>query len=231
MINNKQIDFLAKIADLNVHKVNEIVTGISYVNNDSVIKHKHIVEDKCKSISYDYFKEQMGLEDIRFGWLLGENNFLAGGSVLNWIWQENTNEDTDFFFKDPDSAETFGYFLQSIGLIHTKSSGYASTYFSPDNGAIIQAVGTSRQEAYPNPLDNNFGPPEDIIAKFDIHVCKFALTVDTLFYTRKAIENLIKLELDITENIKPHNAIYRINKYTRKGFYPSTNVQDKLQYK
>lgn len=235
MLNNQQVIFLADIADLSIHRVDGVPVAIGVNTNH---------DDKVHSVEYKYFREQMGLEDLRFHWLLGEKNYIAGGSVLNWIWQENTQEDTDFFFEDKDSADTFAYFLESIGLKETKNSGYARTFFSQENGAIIQVVGgrdsgerspmgnmyTPAPPGFPKPLDLNYGTTPDILGRFDIELCKFATDADYVYFTSNSVSDLIRLEIETTESMKEESAVYRLTKYIRKGFYTSTQVERELKY-
>lgn len=216
MLNNYQIQYLAKLTNLNLYYIDDTtISGIGKSKNENIIK--------CP---YENFKVGMGLSDIRFHWLLGDNNFMAGGNVLNWIWGENKNEDVDFFFKNAESAENFILFLESVGARMTKETGYARTLFEEKSKAIIQVVGNINNSAIGVP----HGEISEILGSFDIEVCKFAVDVENVYFTQAAIQHLIRLQLETTESIKPDKAIYRINKYIKKGFYPGSTVLSGLKY-
>lgn len=216
MLSNYQVEYLAKKAELKVHWLdNNTPIGIGRGSDDIV----------C--YPYEDFKLGMGLEDIRFHWLLGDNNFIAGGSVLNWVWQESKNEDTDFFFKTPESSETFMLFLESVGVKKTKETGYAKTLFDSDSNAIIQVVGNRNLEN--NDTGAFYGDVYHILKRFDIELCKFAVDIDNVYFTRRAIQNLISLQLEATDFLES-KSIYRIEKYLRKGFYPGFTIKQGLKY-
>lgn len=194
-----------------------------YIDNMAVSVKR--VADKMITFSYEEFKECMGLEDIRLHWLLSNNNMIAGGSVMNWVWGENTNEDIDFFFKGSDYADTFKNFIQNIGFKSTRVTSYAETFFHPDEAVILQVVGgtgsTSSFRAYGNPYM--------ILDNFDLHVCKFAVDCDNIYTTTRAVQDLLKLTIDGTGNEK-NPFTERIAKYFRKGFYASPRLMKALRY-
>ena len=41
----------------------------------------------------------LGLDDIRFHWMLSDSIYMAGGAVIAWIWPEAVNEDFDFYLE------------------------------------------------------------------------------------------------------------------------------------
>ncbi len=216
MLNSYQIQYLAKLANLSLYYIDD--TTISGVG-----KAKSKVFIKCP---YKNFKIGMGIDDIRFHWLLGDNNFMAGGNVLNWIWGENKNEDVDFFFKNAESAENFILFLESVGAKMTKETGYARTLFEEKSKAIIQVVGNVSNSSLGVP----HGDVSEILGSFDIEVCKFAVDLENVYFTQTALQHLIRLQLETTDSIKLDKAVYRINKYIKKGFYPGETVLHGLKY-
>lgn len=183
------------------------------------------VPDKEIKYPYELFKENMGLDDIRLHWLLGHNNIIAGGSVLNWVWGEETHEDIDFFFRGKEYAETFKHFIKNIGFISSRTSAYAETFFNREGKLIVQVVGgkdtTKDFRAY--------GPPDMILENFDMHVCKFAVDCDYIYTTTRAIQDLLKLTIDTTGHEKPP-FLLRCLKYIKKGFFPSPRVFRALNY-
>jgi len=221
MLKGNQILTLAKIGKLKLRTYNGI--PIAVVNT---------TDNKIK-IPYEKFKSLMQLEDIRLDWLLGRNNMIAGGSVLNWIWGEQTNEDIDFFFRNEESAEIFAQFIKGIGFKHTLTTGYASTYFEEEQGVILQIVGSSSKYTGPHgsvPRDFvDHGTPEEIIENFDFHVCKFAIDHEYVYTTSRAIQDLLMLTIDVTGNEKD-SIKRRVLKYLRKGFFVSSKIRSSIIY-
>lgn len=213
MLNVDQIKFLSKVANIKVKMVGDIPISVKRIS-DREIKYP-----------YELFKQNMGLDDIRLHWLLGHNNIIAGGSVLNWVWGEDTHEDIDFFFRGEEYAENFKLFIQNIGFVSSRISDYAETFFNREGKLIVQVVGginsTKDFRAY--------GPPSMILENFDMHVCKFAVDCDYLYTTARAIQDLLKLTIDTTGYEKIH-FLPRCLKYIKKGFYPSPRVLGALRY-
>lgn len=181
------------------------------------------LDNEVLSYPYDNFKIGMGLEDMRFAWLLGENNFIAGGAVMNWVWQEGKNEDVDFFFKNRESADMFVTFLESIGSVEKKSTSYARTLFNKESKAIMQVVGPQENKPV-GPVA--FGTVEETISRFDIDVCKFAIDVDNIYFTQGAILDLIRLTIEANDSMRAETAVYRISKYLKKGFHLGATLAD-----
>jgi len=212
MLNNEQITFLAKLANLDIYTYDELIIGVNNRKHSSVII-KH---------SYDDFRAKMGKEDIRLHWLLSDKCFLAGGSVLNWVWGEDKNEDIDFFFTNEDSSQNFRALINNYGFEETQSTHYALTCFNQEEGLIIQVVGSSSaKSANKKRAEFNgfipFGTPEETIGRFDISVCKFSVDCDYIYFTVGAIHDLISMNINASESRR--NTKQRILKYNRKGFY------------
>ena len=224
MLNHAQIQTLAKIGRLGVRCCDGIPISVSCASNRKI------------KYPYDQFRKEMGLEDLRLNWLLGSNNMIAGGSVLNWIWGENTQGDIDFFFKDEESADIFVEFIKPIGFKLTAETNYAATYFESLQGLILQVVGDSTHRADHSPYNSPaaqeivaYGTPEIIIDNFDFHVCKFAVDSDYLHTTSRAIQDLLKMTIDNTGKEKNY-LISRILKYNRKGFFLSPKIKRYMKY-
>jgi hypothetical protein len=230
VLNNEQILTLAEVGKMKVRCCDGIPIAIAGAS------HREI------KYPYELFREKMGLDDLRLNWLLGTNNMIAGGSVLNWIWGENTNGDIDFFFKDEEYADIFVEFIKGIGFKLTAETGYAATYFEPLQGLILQVVGNTNRDPvsntpyYPyNPTIKKesdfeaYGTPQKVIDNFDFHICKFAVDADYLYTTSRAIQDLLKLTIDNTRNEK-RCFLPRILKYNHKGFFLSPSIKRHLKY-
>lgn len=215
MLTPKQIKALAKVGKLRLRAYNGIPIAVAGTPDYEI------------KFPYEKFKILMGLDDIRLDWLLGKNNMIAGGSVLNWIWGENKNEDIDFFFKNQESAEIFTQFIKGIGFKHTMSTGYASTYFEPEQSVILQVVGNADISNPTNFLA--YGEPELVIENFDFHLCRFAIDSEYLYTTSRAIQDLLKLTIDVTGNEKNY-VQQRMFKYIRKGFFLSPRTRGAIIY-
>jgi len=214
MLNQNQIKALAKIAGLRLNYIDDV--PVSVLGSD----------DRYIQYPYEDFKSELELDDIRLQWLLGMDNFVAGGSVLNWIWGEDTNQDVDFFFRQGDKIDTFTAFIESIGFVYTRDTMYAKTYFEPNDNLVIQVVGhidDSHTTFY------SFGHPTQIIDRFDIHLCKFAVDKDYVYMSTQAVRDLLKLTVDATGHEKPL-FINRLFKYIQKGFYCSPRIRMCLKY-
>ena len=216
MLNNSQVEFLSKICDLDVYKYGDLIIS---VNNR---KHKSAI------IKHDYndFKFNMGLSDLRFDWLLTDKIYLSGGCVLNWVWNENKNEDYDFFFTNPDSARNFRSLISNYGFEETSETKYALTCFNREEGLILQVIGGAGKEKK-DEVFNGFiphGTPEETINRFDINVCRFAVDGDNIYFTTSAVMDLINRVVKTTQD--KYNTKERIVKYNQKGFYiPNPEAQ------
>jgi hypothetical protein len=221
VLNHEQIQTLAKIGKMKVRCCDGVPIAIAGAS------HREI------KYPYEQFREEMGLEDLRLNWLLGNNNMIAGGSVLNWIWGENTHGDIDFFFKDEEYADIFVQFIKGIGFKLTSETGYAATYFEPLQGVILQVIGNPERSSYSQQGAKNkftaYGIPQEVIDNFDFHVCKFAVDADYLYTTSRAIQDLLKLTIDNTGNEKNY-FLTRVLKYNRKGFFLSPKVKRLIKY-
>lgn len=211
MLNINQVKFLAKIAKLDTYEYGDVVVGVG--------SRQHI--SACISYPYEDFKQNMGLSDIRFDWLLTDKVFLAGGSVLNWVWGETKNEDIDFFFTNADSASNFRALIGGYGFVETNESRYAMTCFNEEEGVIIQIVGSDDQSGRKDEkIFNGFIPfdtPQETIKRFDIGLCKFAVDGDNVYFTVGAAVDLITKTINNTG--EKYNTKERTLKYNRKGFF------------
>lgn len=212
-LTNAQLCTLVELAGIQTITYGDLLIGVK-TKNDTTI-----------SVPYDYFKQKMGLDNIRFDWLLTDRIFLAGGSVLNWIWNENKNEDIDFFFADKEAARNFGTVIENWGFEQTKSTQYASTYFNAEDGLIVQVVGAEtddRRSKHREQTDEfngfiPFGQPQEILSRFDLEICKFLIDGNYVNFTAKAVVDFISKRL-VVKN-KKYNTPQRLIKYNRKGFY------------
>src|SRR5574337_405011 len=130
MLNNSQIEYLTSLCELNVSKYGNIIISAYTKNKSKTIR--------CK---YEDFKNALGLDDIRFHWMLTDKAYLAGGCCLNWIWGENKNEDIDFFFAHKTHAENFKNLIKNYGFEETCESKYALTFFNREEKIILQIIG------------------------------------------------------------------------------------------
>lgn len=203
MLTTTQIEYLCKIGLITPTIENGIVLYISENLPDCVIYAK-----------YEEFKQQMGLTDINLHWLTTKNAFMAGGAVLNWALSENMNEDFDFFFSDNDCAGRFELVVKNY-FSFCRTTHCATTYMK--DATIIQLVGVEGAHY------SFFGCPREVINRFDIDLCKFAVDNEFVYTTRYAIKDMISKSLHYKEDcqIKYLNqtSSQRLFKYSRKGFY------------
>lgn len=199
------------------------------LSNDKVLILENIVRDSASSfikINYEEFKNRLGLNDIRFHWLLSDNVYIAGGAVLSWVYPEISSGDTDFFFTNISAALRFDEFIRGYEFKLTKNSRYTKTYNYKDQ-FDIQLVGINDPPIKSSFTKGIYGGrffrmPIDTFKDFDFHASMFAVDCD-YFYTRAdAIESIISM--DLTKNNKSHVNKNRFYKYVNKGFKPVKGV-------
>lgn len=173
--------------------------------------------DNFYRCSYDDAKKAMGAEDMRFHWLLTEKLYMAGGSVLNWVWGENKNEDFDFFLTEPNIDFALLNFIKEIGFVKVNKTHYADTY-SDKNNTLVQIVNLQ------------YGTPEKILSNFDINVCRFAVSSEYFYTTRRAVIDLLSMTITLGAKSNNNKAISRLLKYSRKGFYINRHIVDSFNY-
>ena len=209
MLNNEQCKILARYAELKIISDNGLMCSVGEADKNALIK-----------IRLEEFVDRMQLEPMRLSWLLGNNNYIAGGAVLNWILQENKNEDIDFFVKDEEAANMFISFILGLGFVFSSNSGYATTFFNSETGLILQVI------------RRFMGSPERIISTFDINLCKFAIDADHLYTQRYAVLDLLSNMIRINDNhTTKFNILDRVLKYQRKGFFIPNSLRKRLYYK
>lgn len=208
MLTNKRINILCGIIDaIPIHHKDTIVYILDAKRGNDNLR-----------MRYNWIKANMELDDIRFHWLTTKNSFIAGGAVLNWMLQEENNEDTDFFCIDKETSERFDSVIKTY-FSFARETHCAKTYMGIEDGVILQTVGTTCSPG------SFFGRPEEIIKRFDMDVCKFAVDSDTVYTTPSAIIDLISKSLHYNPDnqIKyiTQSSMQRLFKYSRKGFYSS----------
>lgn len=203
----KQLQYLCGLSDFDICYIDGIMTGIKPG------KFKYI------KVPYNEFRQNMGLDDLRFSWLLGHNNMIAGGSVLTWIFKRDNKSDWDFFFTNQESADNFKRIIEGFGFVETKESTYATTHFHPEDKVVIQVVGATNTDWADG---RAYGTPHEVISRFDMGLCRFAVDCDFLYTTTDAIRDLITKSIRIYDNKKL--IIDRLVKYRSKGFYTPDEV-------
>lgn len=214
MLSSRQIKYLAQAANINLVLSGNTPIAVSRTSDYNI------------KVPYQQFAGQMGLDDIRLHWLLGQQNMMAGGAVLNWVWGEERHEDIDFFFESPDGRNDFKLFIENIGFKLSRVSGYAETFFSAESGMIIQLVGRDADK------DSYFGDVTTVIGAFDMYVCRWAVDADHVYFTSRAVQDLLRLVIDTTGKEKETGYLrQRGFKYMRKGFFPSPKIIKDSKYK
>lgn len=209
MLNTAQIEYLAGLSGCRIIKINQ--EPVSIVRPD---KNRKIV------VPYENFKNNMGLEDLDWQVLCGQYNMIGGGAALNWVWQEEKNEDIDFFFLNNEGKRVFASFISapSFGFHCSRETGYADTYFNAERNITFQLVSL------------HYGTPFEILAHFDFGVCKWIVDADNLYTYAHTISDLLAMRLSDTNNktgIKG-SFVARVLKYYRKGFYLDSGISEKL---
>jgi hypothetical protein len=208
VLNNKQIEYLVRLSGSSA--IYEGDQPISILLSDT---DQQIVQP------YETFRNRMGLADLRWHGLLGKRNMIAGGAVLNWVWGENTNEDTDFFFLNADGKNDFASFVSTPAFEFHRSgkTGYADSYFNAENNVLLQLVSFC------------YGEPFNIMRYFDLNVCKWVADADWIYTYRRAITDLLELRMAQTRSPARESPLHRILKYHRKGFFLSTDLMSKIK--
>jgi hypothetical protein len=209
MLTNEQIAYLTKLSDFEDKLVDGKVIG--FIPRTS----------KPIQVPYEDFKAGMGLDDIRFHWMLGKANCLAGGSVLAWVTSQPNTGDYDLFFYDKNAADGFERFITSYGFKTSNETQYALTLFNYDELVKLQIVGGGTRSVYwDGMLDGTrrlFGLPDEVIAGFDIGLCKLAVSASSVYTTTETIRDLITKTIRIAH--KTPGIERRMVKYAVKGYH------------
>jgi hypothetical protein len=202
-------------------KIDGVLTG-SFINDSGANK-----SDEFITIPYEQFKNHMGLEDIRFNWLLGKNNYMAGGLVLNWINSEQKNDDVDFYFFNPQAVENFEVLITELcGFKFTHRSNYAQTYYNPDTNTILQIVDGFIEEIQDGIKGERIliGEPKEVLSGFDFGLCRFAVDENNVFTSVYSIRDLLSKSIRLYKVWNSEQTAARIMKYNKKGFYLSKKM-------
>jgi len=184
----------------------------------------------------------MGLDDIRFNWLTSYNGYIAGGAAMNWVWQENTNQDIDFFFTNEESylnfialAETFGFRKsQRPAAWLAKSDPRNEFTYTRETDATIQVIGGEWQTGttgYRNIYADPYGSTFNTITKFDLRICQFAIDCDNIYFSLNSVGDLITKR--IVENYRKTTKgriASRVRKYIDKGFYDESKSKGNTNF-
>jgi hypothetical protein len=219
VLNNKQIQVLANLSDFELVKFDELIVGLKLPKT-----YKPIM------INYEEFRAAMGLEGLRFHWLCGATNMLAGGSVLDWIEGRTVSSDWDFFFNLPESTEMFKLMAETYGFVSTHLTDYALTCFHPEEYATIQIVGYGHRSKnlgyYDSPAARFFGTPQEVTGRFDLTLCRFAVDADCFYTDTMAIRDLITRSIRLGLVSSPNMTAERVIKYAKKNYYLPQSVFD-----
>lgn len=197
MLSNEQVNFLCDYAGIHKKVQYGLVTGVWPLGKAKTI-----------AIPYEDFKKEMSLSDMRFHFLLGKKNYLAGGSVLDWINGDKVHNDYDMFFENyGESAVAMKSILESLGLKSVGSSGYAESFVSPEDNTIIQLVYFIS------------GHIEDILSGFDMSICSFAIGSDSIYTTDKAIYDLATRRIAKQTAVTGSTNDIRMVKYYKRNYY------------
>jgi len=213
MLNESQVKYLASLHGHEIYIENTLTGLVPRPTNRGIV------------VPYNEFKKNMGLDDIRFNWLITDKNYIAGGSVLSWITQRPNDGDTDFYFKSSKTYEkdtqNFKNCLEEMfKFVETGNSIYAYSYFNSESNSKVQVVSGSMG---PN-AKSLCGRPIDIIKEFDISLCKFAIDNESLYTFSSSIRDLLSKSIRIDNVWNEDLSSPRVMKYSRRGYYTNGNI-------
>lgn len=224
MINPDQTAYLLSLVEPNrvVYDMG-LPVSVHYPKKNEIIK-----------VNYEEFKTCMSLDDIPLHWLTSYNIHMAGGAVMNWVWQENTNNDIDFFFANEGAFFAFSSLISSYGFkeVDTCRKGYGGMSEVPPfkklnnsaEGLMLHLIGGDEwrisKGAYDSITVTPYGDPVSNIRRFDLRVCQFAVDCENIYMSRFGILDLLTKRLVRNFEAKRNSGRFqnRIKKYKEKGF-------------
>jgi len=231
MINAEQANYLLSL----------VKPGKVIYDMDTPVSVHYPRKNELIKVNYEDFKTCMDLEDIPLHWLTSYNIHIAGGAVMNWVWQEHTNNDIDFFFATEGAFHAFESFISSYGFEEMGSSNghYGGQPFkklnNSDEGMVIQLIGGGEwniSQGYDTIRLNPYGDPVENIRRFDIRVCQFAVDCENIYMSRFGVLDLLTKRLIRNAEVKRKQGRFqnRIKKYQEKGFGQAANTDGPTSY-
>lgn len=235
MINSEQANYLLSLAEpAKVVYDMDVPVSVFYPKKNGIVK-----------VNYEEFKLNMGLDDIRLHWLTSYDIHMSGGAVMNWVWQEQTNEDIDFFFASEGAFSGFRSFISSYGF--EEASGRGRTYGpantppyaalnNKDEGILVHLIGGNSWDipdgAYSSFRVSPYGSPIQNIRRFDLRVCQFSVDCENIYMSKFGIIDLLTRRLVRNSEAKRKRGRFegRIKKYRKKGFGESVKSEIPTSY-
>lgn len=215
MLSNKQIEYLVDLCKIRVRRIDSKVVGLFEPNKDIM------------KINYTEFKDSMEIDDIDMHWLTSYNGYIAGGAVLNWVWQENTNRDIDFFFVSEDAYDRFRAMIESFGFVRIDPNN-ALDYSKTDprlpyknSNKKIQVIGGQWEigwRGYEKLHGVPYATPIENIKRFDLRICQFAVDCENVYFSKRAVADLLTRRIVPLQKGGPRFRS-RLDKYIDKGLY------------
>ena len=221
-MNSAQIDYLLSLCRsfVSPRTNNGLVTGMVY--DDKVMKANEIYNNL--TIPYETFKSAMGLDELRFHYLTTTRTYMAGGAVLSWVTGEENGGDSDFYFTDPKALDGFELVVtQMFRFVSTHQTEYARSYFHPESYATLQAVDGMARE-YDGMFKQLNGKPHEILKRFDIGVCRWAVDSESVYTTAATIREVLSRSIRLYDIWNQHITAHRVTKYIKKGYYPAETM-------
>lgn len=131
--------------------------------------------------------------------------WVAGGSLRDYFMGVSGKTDIDIFF--PNEV------MRNKALTYLKDKG-AKVVWESNNGAKVVYNNTTFDI-----ISHYFDSPAATIDKFDFTVSMFATDGETIVHGETSFIDLAKRQLMIHHIEFPRSTMYRVVKYTRKGFY------------
>jgi hypothetical protein len=161
---------------------------------------------------------------------LPDGAVIAGGFMISALHPEHVTTDIDIFFLGSDAfLSTYDQLCNPPDLAEAWAwKGYKT---ETSRGALLAHSNELRTVTFTNSDPNKlpiqlikmvwFSQPKDVIDSFDFTVCQFSATRDQLIFNPVSWVDLQNKELIAHRWQYPIETLYRILKYTKKGYKTS----------
>lgn len=165
-------------------------------------------------------------------YLVVPESYIAGGCFKN-IFNKEKFKDLDIFFESEDTYKRAKEYYKT--LIKVKSDRWKFVYENENCYSILDKYNNVRLEL----VSRYFGKPEEMIARFDFSIVKFALYLDKyaneyyVVYDSNFFKHLHLHRLVVDMNIPlefPAGTYNRMIKYLKYGYEPCHMTKKKLLF-
>lgn len=142
---------------------------------------------------------------------LNNKTFIAGSAALGlYLGMENVYSDIDIFSTDQSGLEAFMKSLLEMGYRLTEVRENSVNLANPKYSRNISLIKMTYFDTVEHCLDT-----------FDFRVCQFAATGEEIIFNPDGLIDFLNKRLNVHVINVNQDAIYRLVKYVKKGYYPT----------